>query len=108
MLFNVTFCKYSDGTVYLQDVDVIPTWVDLRTTSGRYYHILPLDGSRQEQWQEELDLSDVGLAAATRSYNRTMGIVGEGLNLAKQYLADAQENRDANYLAAAVEMMYAA
>ena len=108
VLFNVTFCKYSDGTVYLQDVDVIPTWVDLRTTSGRYYHILPLDGSRQEQWQEELDLSDVGLAAATRSYNRTMGIVGEGLNLAKQYLADAQENRDANYLAAAVEMMYAA
>ena len=108
VLFNVTFCKYSDGTVYLQDVDVIPTWVDLRTTSGRYYHILPLDGSRQDQWQEELDLSDVGLAAATRSYNRTMGIVGEGLNLAKQYLADAQENRDANYLAAAVEMMYAA
>ncbi|MGM9605586.1 MAG: CapA family protein, partial [Faecousia sp.] len=108
VLFNVTFCKYSDGTVYLQDVDVIPTWVDLRTTSGRYYHILPLDGSRMDDWQAMLDLSDVGLSAATRSYNRTMGIVGEGLNLAKQYLADAQELRDANYLAAVIDMMYAA
>lgn len=107
-LFNVTFCKYSDGTVYLEDVDVIPTWVDLRTTNGRYYHILPLDGSKTDSWQSLLELSDVGLAAATRSYNRTMGIVGEGLNLAKQYLADARENRDANYLAALYETLYAA
>ena len=108
VLFNVTFCKYSDGTVYLQDVDVIPTWVDLRTTNGRYYFILPLDGSKMDQWQSQLDLSDVGLGAATRSYNRTMGIVGEGLNLAKQYLADAQELRDANYLAALYDAIYAA
>lgn len=108
VLFNVTFCKYSDGTVYLQDVDVIPTWVDLRTTSGRYYHILPLDAARMDDWQALLDLSDTTLSAATRSYNRTMGIVGEGLNLAKQYLADAQELRDANYLAAVIDMMYAA
>lgn len=108
VLFNVTFCKYSDGTVYLQDVDVIPTWVDLRTTNGRYYFILPLDGSKMDQWQSQLDLSDVGFGAATRSYKRTMGIVGEGLNLAKQYLADAQELRDANYLAALYDAIYAA
>ena len=108
VLFNVTFCKYSDGTVYLQDVDVIPTWVDLRTTSGRYYHILPLDGDNMDNWKSQLDLSDVGLGAAQRSYNRTMGIVGEGLKLAKQYLKDAQENRDANYLAAMYDAFYAA
>ena len=108
VLFNVTFCKYSDGTVYLQDVDVIPTWVDLRTTSGRYYHILPLDGDNMDNWKTQLDLSDVGLGAAQRSYNRTMGIVGKGLELAKQYLKDAQENRDANYLAAMYETFYAA
>lgn len=108
VLFNVTFCKYSDGTVYLQDVDVIPTWVDLRTTNGRYYHILPLDGDNMENWKTQLELSDVGLGAAQRSYNRTMGIVGEGLKLAKQYLADAQELRDANYLAALYDAIYAA
>lgn len=108
VLFNVTFCKYSDGTVYLEDVNVIPTWVDLRTTVGRYYHILPLDAARMDDWKQLLDLSDVGLSAATRSYNRTMGIVGEGINVVKQYLADAKDLRDANYLAAVYERMYAA
>ena len=108
VLFNVTFCKYSDGTVYLQDVDVIPTWVDLRTTNGRYYHILPLDGALKDQWQSLLDLSEYGIGAANRSYDRTMGIVGEGLAKAKQYLADAQELRDANYLAAVYDALYAA
>ena len=106
--FTATFCKYSDGTVYLEDVNLIPTWVDLRTTSGRYYYILPLDGTRMDDWKEILELSDVGLAAATRSYNRTMTIVGDGLNQARQYLADEKENRDANYLAALYEMLYAA
>ena len=77
--FTMTFCKYSDGTVYLEDVNLIPTWVDLRTTNGRYYYILPLDGTRMDDWQTQLELSDVGLAAATRSYNRTMAIVGDGL-----------------------------
>lgn len=106
--FTVTFCKYSDGTVYLEDVNLIPTWVNLQTTGGRYYYILPLDGDRKDDWQAQLELGDVSLAAATRSYDRTMAIVGDGLALAKQYLADEQENRDANYLAALYETMYAA
>ena len=106
--FTMTFCKYSDGTVYLEDVNLIPTWVDLRTTNGRYYYILPLDGTRMDEWQTQLELSDVGLSAATRSYDRTMAIVGEGLNQARQYLADARELRDANYLAALYETLYAA
>ena len=108
VLFNVTFSKYSDGTVYLEDVDVIPTWVDLRTTSGRYYHILPLDGSQMDSWKTMLDLTEGTLNSATRSYNRTMGIVGEGLEKAKQYLAEAKELREANYLAAVIDLMYAA
>ena len=61
-----------------------------------------------DSWKEQLELSDVGLAAATRSYDRTMAIVGEGLNQTRQYLADEKENRDANYLAAMYEMLYAA
>ena len=108
VLFNVTFSKYSDGTVYLEDVDVIPTWVDLRTTNGRFYHILPLDASRMDDWKTLLDLTDGTLNSATRSYNRTMGIVGEGLEKAKQYLTEAKDLREANYLAAVVDMMYAA
>lgn len=104
--FTMTFCKYSDETVYLEDVNLIPCWVDLRTTSGRYYYILPLDGSMQENWQQNLDLTDSGLSAATRSYNRTMEIVGAGLEQSRQYLADAKELRDANYLAALYDRLY--
>ena len=104
--FTMTFCKYSDGTVYLEDVNLIPCWVNLSTSSGRRYYILPLDGTRQSEWAQQLNLSDVGLSAATRSYDRTMAIVGEGLNQSRQYLADQQELRDANYLAAMVSGMY--
>lgn len=104
--FTMTFCKYSDGTVYLEDVNLIPCWVNLSTSSGRRYYILPLDGTRQSEWAQQLNLSDVGLSAATRSYDRTMAIVGEGLNQSRQYLADQQELRDANYLAAMVNGMY--
>ena len=106
--FTMTFCKYSDGTVYLEDVNLIPCWVNLSTSSGRRYYILPLDGTRQSEWAQQLNLSDVGLSAATRSYDRTMAIVGEGLNQSRQYLADQQELRDANYLAAMVNGMYGA
>lgn len=104
--FTMTFCKYSDGTVYLEDVDLIPCWVDLRTSAGRYYYILPLDGSTQDSWQQTLDLTDTGLNAATRSYNRTMAIVGAGLEESKQYLADAKALRDANYLAELYYQLY--
>ena len=35
-----------------------------------------------------------------------MSIVGEGLAESRQYLASAQEERDANYLAALMEQLY--
>ncbi len=104
--FTMTFCKYSDGTVYLEDVNLIPTWVYLRTTNGRRYDILPLDEATQDQWAQLYDLQDVTVSAAQRSFNRTMSIVGEGLAESRQYLASAQEERDANYLAALMEQLY--
>lgn len=104
--FTMTFCKYSDGTVYLEDVNLIPTWVYLRTTNGRRYDILPLDEATQGQWAQLYDLQDVTVSAAQRSFNRTMSIVGEGLAESRQYLASAQEERDANYLAALMEQLY--
>lgn len=104
--FTMTFCKYSDGTVYLEDVNLIPTWVYLRTTNGRRYDILPLDQATRDQWAQLYDLQEVTVSAAQRSYERTMGIVGQGLAESRQYLASAQEQRDANYLAALTEMLY--
>lgn len=77
MIFGVRFDKYSDGTVVIADVNILPTWVNLKTVSGkRVYQIIPLDTSVN-------DWSVFGLSSVTKaknSYNRTMKLVGEGLN----------------------------
>jgi len=77
MVFSVSFEKYSDGTVIISDVNILPTWVDLKTVNGKkVYDIIPLDVSIGD-WSK-LGLSSVANGKA--SYNRTMKIVGEGLN----------------------------
>ncbi len=88
VLFSVTFSKYSDGTVQLEGVDLIPCWVNRHSTYGRMeYNILPLDPETREQWQELYGLSDMALTSAGKSFDRTMAIVGEGLQMAKDFLA---------------------
>ena len=104
--FTMTFCKYSDGTVYLEDVNLIPTWVYLRTTNGRQYDILPLDAATRDSWAQLYNLQEVTVNAAQRSYDRTMSIVEQGLTESRQYLAEQQELRDANYLAALADSLY--
>ena len=93
VLFSYTFSKYSDGTVMLKDVNVLPTWVNMFTskkTGRRVYQIIPLDYTISDRWKTEFDLSDASAAAAEKSYERTVAIVGEGLSIAKEFLA----NRD--------------
>lgn len=106
--FTFTFSKYSDDTVYLEGVDLIPCWVDFRNqTADRTYNIIPLDYSRVDEWQEAFELSDVGFNAAQKSYDRTMALVGEGLTASQEYLAQQKEQREADYLAAVTEMIAA-
>lgn len=77
MIFSFELEKWSDGTVKISDVSVLPTWVYMYRVSGkRFYEILPLD-PRVSDWSL-LGIDD--LASAKKSYNRTMEIVGEGLN----------------------------
>ena len=101
MLFNYTFEKYSDGTVYLAGVDIVPTWVNMYNNENhkREYNILPLDDSRREEWMEMYDLTETSLKKASESYDRTMKIVGEGLTASNDYLAQQKEQREAQYLA---------
>lgn len=76
-IFGVTFQKYSDGRVVISDLTVIPTWVDMKTVNGkRQYRIVPLDINRIDEWEDMVD----NLDKAKASYNRTMKLVGEGLN----------------------------
>ena len=99
MLFNFTFDQYSDGSVRLGSVDVIPTWVNMHNNADgkREYNILPLENSRRDQWQTMYSLTPEVLADLDASYKRTMDIVGPGLEQANSYLSggEAQPASDA-------------
>ncbi len=94
--FTFTFAKYSDGTVLVDSVELLPTWIDLRTDSSgtKVYDILPLDTDIAD-WKTQFGLSDSKLASAQASYERTMKIVGAGLEEVNAYLA-AQIRPDAD------------
>ncbi len=97
-LFEVTFEKYSDGTVYLAGVDVLPTWVNMRTDiSPKEYNIIPLDNSRRSEWGEAFGLNANTLGQAEKSYDRTMDIVGEGVEQCNTYLTQAKADREQYY-----------
>ena len=97
-LFEVTFEKYSDGKVYLAGTDVIPTWVNMHSNQGKKeYNILPLIKDHEDQWKESYELTDSQFAFCQKSYDRTMGIVGDGLKACQDYLAQAKEAREQYY-----------
>lgn len=98
VMFHVTFAKYSDGTVILEWVDVLPTWVDLyynAETGKNVYTILPLD-TDIEDWQAAFGLSDKRLANAQASFDRTMAILGKGLETVQSYLTQMVSDTEAN------------
>ena len=100
MLFSITFEKYSDGTVYLADVDVLPVWVNMYQNENqrREYNMLPLDNDRRDEWMTMFSIGENTFNSAVKSYDRTMAIVGEGLTASQEYLAAAKVQRDADYL----------
>ena len=100
ILFTVTFEKYSDGTVYLADVDAYPTWVNMhRNAYGKTeYNILPLDYDRVNEWCALFEIGEITFNAANNSYSRTMNIVGDGLKETQDYLAQRKADREVYYL----------
>ena len=82
MIFGVTFEKWSDGSVRIKEVEILPTWVVCERRSGKtVYQIVPLDVSVAD-WKS-FSLTDSTLKEAKASYNRTLKLVGEGLNAAR-------------------------
>ena len=77
MIFGVTFEKWNDGTVNIQDINILPTWVNVyQGESKRLYYIMPLD-IELESWE---DFGVKNLSNTYGSYKRTLSIVGPGLN----------------------------
>lgn len=99
VMFTVTFEKYSDGKVYLAQADAIPTWVNMHANNGsKEYNILPLHKDQEDSWKESFNLTDHNFSSCQKSYDRTMGIVGEGLQQCRDYLSQAKTDREAYYL----------
>lgn len=94
VLFEFTFAKYSDGTVVLENADILPLWVNLFTskaTGKKVYQIIPLDDD-QDTWRERFDLVDSSEEKCVESLKRTEKIVGEGLKKVQDYL-NSEENQ---------------
>lgn len=95
-IFEMTFSKYSDGSVYFEEVDVTPTWVHLYKENGKQVHsVVPLS-ENMDAASLGLDKTDGGLSNAKESYERTMTLVGEGLDACNEYL-DTIERPDELY-----------
>ena len=75
-----------DHIIRVEDVEALPLWVDMHSRTGKtVYDILPLDQNIQD-WKTALELTSGALAKAEDSYDRTMAIVGEGLEEVRAYL----------------------
>ena len=99
LLFNVTFEKYSDGKVYVSDLEAIPMWVNMHSNNGgREYNILPLNKQNEDQWKGTYQMTDGQFSSAQKSYDRTMGIIGDGLKACQDDLAQAKADREQYYL----------
>lgn len=95
VLFCVTFAKYSDGNVYLDSAELIPTWVNMHSNSGSTeYNILPLEESTAPQWQAQFGLTDSQLVNAKASFDRTNALVLTGMEKVNSYLANQKQLRE--------------
>ena len=91
VLFSFTFAEYADGTVRLDSVDLLPTWVHMGTENGeRMYRILPLDQNVAD-WGSAFNISASVVNSAQSSYERTMALVEEGLTASNEYLTAQRE-----------------
>lgn len=93
MFFNFTLAKYSDGSVVIENVDVLSTWVNRRENPDSF-PIIPLDTS-VEDWKTAFGLDDKSYALAQASLVRSEKILREGLDAAKSFYSQKQAEHEA-------------
>lgn len=95
VLFCVTFAKYSDGSVFVDSAELIPTWVNMHANSGSTeYNILPLEESTAAQWQAQFGLTDTQLTNAKASFDRTQALTLTGMEKVQSYLAQQKQPQE--------------
>ncbi|MBQ7817252.1 MAG: CapA family protein [Oscillospiraceae bacterium] len=91
-MLQITFAEYSDGTVIIEYADVLPFWVWMHSDEdwNKLYQLMPLD-DQIEDWQTQFGVDDDVLKKLKDSYDRTMDLVGEGIEQAQQYYTANQQ-----------------
>ncbi len=91
-MLQITFAKYSDGTVIVEYADVLPFWVWMHYDAdwNKLYQLMPLD-DQIEDWQTQFGVDDDVLKKLRDSYDRTTALVGEGIAAAQEYYAANQK-----------------
>ncbi len=86
VLFNVTASKFDDGTVMITSVDVLPVWCMGRglkrasyptNSTFEKYILVPLEQGKD--WASSYSLTEAEETEAQYSYDRTMALVGDGI-----------------------------
>ena len=91
-MMQVTFAEYSDGTVIVETADVLPFWVWMHYDAdwNKLYQLMPLD-DQIEDWQTQFGVDDAVMKKLQESYDRTMALVGEGIEEAQAYYSANQQ-----------------
>ncbi len=85
VLFYYYIDKYSDGSVAISNVDIIPTWCNKYSGgSGYIYTMYPLEN--ENAGAEKYGLSGSAASKSAASYERTKQIVAPGLNECQTHL----------------------
>lgn len=84
MFLKLSFTEYNDGTALLTSVEVTPTWVDMYYEgSSAIYNVIALG----EVADESNSITATSTSSSlSESYDRTMAIVGEGLDDCNEFL----------------------
>ena len=93
LMLQFTLAEYSNGAVYVESVELIPTWVLIRgSDSSKTYHILPLNGAI-DQWRSKFDLSSAQFTNAQKSLERTNALVDSSLKSIQSILTEQTAQR---------------
>ena len=97
VMLSFTFVRYSNGQVFLESAELIPTWVLIRGSGdNRVFRILPLD-EQVGDWAKAYDLDKNQLAEAKNSAARTHAIVGNGMAAIRSALEEANTQRNQEF-----------
>ncbi len=99
LIFKVTISEYSDGTVLVEKVKSVPTWVHLYSGT---YNVVPLVKNLDSKAADlGLTKSGTGLSLAKGSYDRTMELVKEGTGKCNKHLKSVPKPDEATETASA-------